>query len=470
MNERHVKKNDGSEARNNVVSAAGSGGRNDGGNGVEPAKEGQTDAVGATCTIASRGPGSTIEFQPRPVGLMRGLASLRHRDFRLFWLSQLVSLIGTWMQILGQGWLVLEIGGSAFDLGIVSALQFLPMLVFSLFGGLLADHYPKRFLVLGTQTSAMILAFVLAALTWTGTVTITQVMILAVLLGLVNAVDMPTRQAYVMELVGRQDLPNAVALNSAVFNAARLVGPAIAGLLIGWLGLAPVFFLNGVSFLPVVVALLAMKAGSTTVADVMMEPGEIWANVREGLVYVRRSELVLLVVVVVTVVATFGMNFNVIAPVYARNVLDVGANGLGILMSALGLGALIASVLLAFLQWEPHPKLLVGGAVLFGLLEMLLSLTANFLLAALILGAIGFAMIIVTTVANTSLQTATPDRLRGRVMSVYTTVFVGTTPVGSLFTGYLANVAGVPAPIWVGGAMSSGVALYGWWKTVRLGD
>lgn len=401
---------------------------------------------------------------------MRGFAALYYRDFRLFWLSQLVSLTGTWMQTLGQSWLVLEIGGTAFDLGIVNALQFLPMLVFSLFGGLLADHFPKRWLILGTQASAMVLAFALALLTWTGVVNVAHVMILAALLGLINAVDMPTRQAYVVELVGRADLPNAVALNSAVFNAARLVGPAVGGLLIGWLGLAAVFFLNGVSFLPVIGALIAMKAGSTALSSVVTEPTAILANVQEGLTYIRRSRPVLLTVTVVTLVATFGMNFNVIAPLFARDVLNVGADGLGVLVSAMGLGALVASALLAFLQWEPHPRLLVWGAALFGSLEILLSQIVEFVSAAILMGLIGFAMVVVTTVANTTLQTSTPDRLRGRVMSVYTMAFVGTAPLGSLFAGYLSHVGTVLTPLLVGGAISASVALIGWWRMARSQD
>ncbi len=427
----------------------------------------RADAVTATGEVSCRGPGSTIEFQPQPVALTRGLAALRYRDFRLFWLSQLISLVGTWMQIIAQGWLVLELGGSAFELGVIGALQFLPMLGLSLFGGLLADQLPKRRLLLETQSASMILAFVLALFTGMGIVRIAHVMVLAALLGLVNAIDMPTRQAFVVELVGRQELPNAVALNSAAFNAARLAGPAIGGLLIAWTGLATVFFLNGVSFLPVIAALVAIRAGSVAAAGGMI-PGEILTNVREGLSYVRHSPLTLLTVSLVALVATFGMNFNVVAPILARDVLDVGADGFGILMSALGLGALVASMLLAFLEWEPHPKLLIGGAASFGLLEIALSRTAEFALAVILLGAIGFAMILLTTVANTTLQTSTPDYLRGRVLSVYTTCFVGTTPLGSLFTGALAQAGGIALPLLVGGAISAGSALLGWWRAAKL--
>jgi signal transduction histidine kinase len=191
-----------------------------------------------TEVVAGRGASSTMEFQPRPVSLRSGLASLRHRDFRLFWTSQIASLIGTRMQIVAQDWLVLELTGSPFILGVVSALQFLPTLIFALVGGVVADRLPKRSLLLFTQSSAMLLAFVLGTLTWTGSVQVIHVMALAVLLGGVNALDMPTRQAFIVELVGREDLQNGIALNSAAFNSARLVGPAIAGLVIGWVGLA----------------------------------------------------------------------------------------------------------------------------------------------------------------------------------------------------------------------------------------
>ncbi|MCL5959275.1 MAG: MFS transporter [Chloroflexi bacterium] len=421
----------------------------------------------ATSAVAGRGPASTGEFQNQTVGLTRGLQAFRHRDFSLFWISQLVSLVGTWMQVLGQIWLVLELGGSPFDLGLVSALQFLPMLGLSMFGGFLADHLPKRYLLIGSQSTAAMLAFALALLAWTGIVNIFHVMILAVLLGLVNSVDMPTRQAYVVELVGRRDLPNAIALNSAAFNAARLVGPAVAGLLIGWLGLAPVFLLNGLSFLPVVVALLAMKAGSTSVATGTTEPGAVLENMREGFAYVHRSRPVFLTVALVAVVSTIGMNFSVIAPLFARNILNVGAEGLGLLISAMGLGSLLASGLLAFLPWEPHPKLLLGGAAVFASLEMALGLARQFNMAAILMGAIGFAMIIFTTVANTTLQTSTPDHLRGRVMSVYATVFVGSTPIGSLVTGYLAQTMGIALTVIVEGAIGVAAALVAWLKSAR---
>ncbi|MBI2952748.1 MAG: MFS transporter [Chloroflexi bacterium] len=426
----------------------------------------RADAVVDTNVVAGRGPGSTLQFQPRPVGLARGLTALSHRDFRLFWISQLISLTGTWMQVLAQGWLVLQIGGTPFDLGVVSALQFLPTLALSIFGGVLADKFPKRYLLLGTQSAAMFLAFALAALSWAGIVNLVHVMILATLLGFSNAVDMPTRQAYVIELVGRRDLPNAITLNAAAFNGARLIGPALGGLAIALVGLDAAFFLNGVSFLPVLAALLLMKAGAEARAE-ELRPHEVLAHVQEGLSFVQQSRLVLLTILLAGLVATFGMNFNVIAPVFARDVLHAGADGLGALMAAMGVGALTASLLLAFFEWEPHPMVLSAGAVGLGAFEILLSQIATLPVALVLMSAIGFAMIILTTMANITLQTSTPDALRGRVMAVYTTVFVGSVPAGSLFTGALAYVGGAEMPLLIGGTISVGVAVWVWWQVSR---
>ncbi len=417
-------------------------------------------AVAETEVVAGRGASSTMEFQPRPVPLRRGMVSLRHREFRLFWWSQILSLIGTWMQSVAQAWLVLVLTGSPFILGVVTALQFAPTLVFSLLGGVVADRLPRRILLLVTQSTAMVLAFVLGALTATGAVQVLHVMILAVLLGLVNSLDMPTRQAFVVELVGREDLNNAIALNSAAFNAARLIGPAVAGLAIGWVGLAGCFFLNGVSFLGVIAVLLTMRAGRRPVAR-EEEPGSVWDDLREGLAYVTHTPVVRLVILLIAIVGTFSMNLSVLIPVLARDVLQAGAQGFGFLSSAMGVGALAAALLLAYLGQVPRRQLVLGSAAALGLLQILLADVQSFLLAVPLLAGIGFAMIFFTTLANTVLQTSTPDVLRGRVMSVYTTVFVGSTPVGSLFAGALAERWGVGSAFLAGGLLAVLAAVIG---------
>jgi len=430
--------------------------------GMRPCTDRNGSAIGAPCgsapvaetqVVAGRGASSTMEFQPRPVSMQRGVSALRHRDFRLFWGTQILSLIGTWMQIVAQNWLVLQLSNSAFTLGIVSALQFLPTLFLSLPGGVVADRLPRRQILLATQSSAMLLAFILGFLTQTGAVQIGYVMLLAFLLGTVNSLDMPTRQAFVVELVSREDLRNAIALNSAAFNSARLVGPAVAGLAIGWVGLAGAFYINGVSFLGVIAALLAIHAGRRP-ASRGVEAGSLGDDLREGLAYVAHTPVIWLVVLMVALVGTFGMNMNVLIPVYAQSVLLVGAQGYGLLTAAMGAGSLLAALLLAFRGPRPGRRLVLGSAAALGALQMVMIAVQQYAIALALFAGVGFAMVFFTTLANTALQTATPDRLRGRVMSVYTTVFSGTTPIGSLFAGGIAEQWGVGVSFFVGGAVS----------------
>lgn len=400
--------------------------------------------------------------------LPRGLSALRHRNFRLFWSGQLVSLIGTWMQSIAQGWLVLQLTHSnAFALGVVSAFQFLPVLVFGLFGGLIADALPKRPTLYATQGTMMVLAFILAALTYTNVVHVWHVVALATLLGFANAVDMPTRQAFVMDMVGREDVGNAIALNSAAFNAARIVGPAIAGLAIALVGTATCFLLNGISFLAVLGGLALMRdheLKSRPRADVERSPSAMVENMAEGLRYVGGTPVVLLAVVVVGLVSTVGMNFNVLVPVLASDVLHVGATGYGFLMTAMGIGSLVSALAIAF-SGRPSRRVLLVGAFLMGLLQVAVGLVRFFPLALVAMFGVGAAAIAMTATANTLIQLSVPDALRGRVMSVYTTVFAGSTPIGSLMTGGLASGFGTLAAFIFEGAFSmaatvGGYALY----------
>ena len=422
--------------------------------------------IARTGVVAARGSTSTMEFQPRPVPAGRGLAALRHRNFRLFWSGQIVSLVGTWMQTVAQSWLVLELSGSAFTLGVVTALQFLPILIFSMLGGVVADRLPKRPILLATQSSSMLLAFVLAGLTQSGLVQILHVFILAALLGLVNAVDMPTRQAFVVELVGARDLRNAIALNSAAFNSARLIGPAVAGLAIGWVGIAGCFFINGLSFLAAIASLVFVSAGERPVLR-PVEGGSVWEDLREGLVFVARTPALRLIVLLIAVVGTFGMNLSVLVPVFARDVLNLGAEGYGFLSSFMGLGSLAAALLLAFLGARPRRWLVLGAAAAFGVLQMALLVVGTFAFAAPLLAGVGFTMILFTTLGNTVLQISTPDALRGRVMSVYTTVFAGTTPIGSLFAGGIAETWSVGGAFFVGGLISVAAAAFVYLLSLR---
>lgn len=391
------------------------------------------------------------------------LRALRHRDFRLFWTGQLVSLVGTWMQNVGQSWLILQLTDSPFQIGLITTLQFLPMLTLSVFAGAWVDRLPKRRLILGTQTALMVQAFILAALTWTGAVRYWHVAVLATCLGLVNTLDVPARQSFVVEMVGKDDLINAVALNSAVFNGARMVGPAVAGLLVGWWGPAPAFFLNGLSFLAVLAALTRVRAQGLP-RD--RERASIGQEVAEGLAYVFRTPTVLFPLVLLLAVSLFVINYSVTVPLLAQKVLGLDAKGLGFLMASLGAGSLAGALVLAAVgRGRPPVAVLVatGGAVSLGCL--FLGFVAHQGAAAAILFAMGFAQILFTSLTNTTLQVTAPDAVRGRVMSLYSLVFGGITPVGAFLCGTVAEWYGVPAMFRLTGALSTAsvVALALWW-------
>ncbi|HEX9020577.1 MAG TPA: MFS transporter [Nitrospirota bacterium] len=376
--------------------------------------------------------------------------SLRHRNFRLFFSGQLVSLIGTWMQNVGQAWLVLELTHSSFKLGVVSALQFLPMLLLSFFTGPFIDYFSKRRIIIFTQTALMLLAFILAALDFAGVVRYWHVVILATLLGIVNTIDMPARQSFIIEMVGKEDLMNAIALNSSIFNAARAVGPAIAGMLIGAAGTAVCFFVNGLSFLAVLAGLLLMKFE--------VKPSEgprsyrIVQDIKEAVRYIRGTPIVLITILLVAVVSVFGTNFNVLVPVFARQELHRDAAGFGFLMSSFGAGALIGAFSLAFLSRQgPKPFFLLGGGMALSLFLILIGFQKTYGLTALLLALSGWSMVTFFGMANTTVQLNTEDRLRGRVMSVYTFTFGGLTPFGSLFAGSVAHVLKAPLTFALGG-------------------
>ena len=389
-------------------------------------------------------------------GALHWRGALRHRNFRLFWFGQLISLVGTWMQSLAQAWLVLLLTHDPIWLGFVAAIQFLPVLILGLFGGVIADVLPKRRTIIGTQVASMLLAFVLATLTFANVVQVWHILVLAALLGLVNAVDMPTRQAFVPEMVGRADIGNAVGLNSAIFNAARIVGPAVGGLLIGALGVTACFFLNGLSFVAVIVGLLMMREADLLPAARLARPTsvrDVADTLAEGLRYVRATPLVLLAVVLVGLVSTFAMNFNVVAPALAQTVLGVGATGLGFLMASMGLGSLTAALLVASLD-RPRPTIIVVGAFGLGAMEIVLGGVTSYPVALMAMFGAGFAAIAMMVSANTSIQLAVPDRLRGRVLSVYTTVFAGSTPIGAPIIGWLASAFSTEVALVVGGGIA----------------
>ncbi|HEX2480691.1 MAG TPA: MFS transporter [Methylomirabilota bacterium] len=380
------------------------------------------------------------------------LRALNHRDFRLFWTGQSVSSVGSWMQSVGLSWLVLELTNSPFRLGLVSALQFGPVLLFSAVAGVVVDRTPKRRLILSTQIALMLPALALAVLASTGWVRYWHVATLAGLIGVVNALDMPSRQSFLVELVGREDLLNAIALNSATFNAARVIGPALGGVIIARYGTAIAFLLNALSFGAVVATLTLVRSGGearprrgTTIREELLD----------GVRYATRTPLVALILGLVFAVSTFAMNHGVLVPLFAREVLHEGVHEFGLLMASLGAGAVTGAVALAVLAYG-RPTLaavvIPGLGVAVGILA--LGFVRHFALAAVVLFGVGAMQIVFQNGCNTIVQMTVPDELRGRVMGVYMMVFAGATPVGASLIGSVAEGVGVPAACIVGGGLA----------------
>jgi MFS family permease len=380
-----------------------------------------------------------------------GLRALNHRDFRLFWSGQLVSITGRWMQAVGQSWLVLELTGSPLKLGIVNALQFAPILVLAVLAGAVADRLPKRRLLVGSQLGLMVPAAALAWLTWTGRAEYWHVVVLATVMGIANALDMPTRQSLIIELVGKDDLMNAIALNSGVFNAGRIVGPALGGLLIARHGVAMAFFVNAVTYLPVVAALLAMETRETPRRP---RTTTLRHEIGDGLRYATGSPPVALILSLVLAVSVFTINHNVLVPLLARDVLGAEVRGFGFLMAAVGAGAVAAAGALAqFGRGRAPVGGLAGAAVVLSTGILVLSVVRDFWLAAGLLFVVGAAQILFLSRCNTTLQITVPDELRGRVMSLYTLVFAGVSPVGAFLLGGIAEAFGTPAAFAAGGGL-----------------
>jgi MFS family permease len=396
----------------------------------------------------------------------REIVAFRHRNYRLFFSGQLVSLIGTWMQQVAQAWLVLQLTGDPIWLGIVATAQFLPVMVLGLFAGVVADALPKRQLLLAAQVAMMALAFALAALVIMEIVEVWMIVLLAFLLGIANAVDMPVRQSFAVELVGRAHVGNAVALNSAMFNGARIVGPAAAGLAIGAFGVAAAFLLNGLSFLAVIVGLWLIDDGELELPARIDRPTSARAvvqNLGEGLAYVRQTPVVLLAVVVVGSVATAGMNWNVLIPAFAQSELKSDAAGFGFLMAASGIGSLLAALRLVF-GGRPQPVRLATGALILGVASVALAVSRVFPVSLGLMVVVGFGAILMAATGNTTIQLAVPGHLRGRVMSVYTIVFSASVPIGGLAMGAIASGFGSALAIGVGGVLTvaAGVAALAW--------
>jgi MFS family permease len=375
-----------------------------------------------------------------PSRLPRMLQALRHRNFRLFFAGQLISLTGTWMQQVAQGWLVLRLTDSPALLGLVAAASSLPVLLFSLPAGTLVDRFPKQRILIVTQLVAMLLAGILAVLTLTGAVEVWHVLTLAALLGTVNAFDAPARQAMTVELVGRDDLLNAIALNASVFNAARTVGPAVAGLVVALIGEGPAFLINTLTFLPVLLGLVLMRLPPF----IPPASGGRLQALRDGLRYIQRDEpRVRALLLQVGALSFFGFVHIPLMPVFARDVLNAGASGLGWLSAASGLGALIAALVLAQLPKEaPRGRIITIALFLHMPLMVAFTLSRSLPLAMLCMFGTGLAGVCSMALSNTLIQTIVPDGLRGRVMSVFTLLLLGMSPLGGMFAGVIAEAVG----------------------------
>jgi MFS family permease len=361
------------------------------------------------------------------------------------------------MQGVAQAWLVLTLTNDPLALGLVAAAQFTPVLILGLFAGIAADSINKRVALIWTQLGAGILALVLGLLVASGQVEVWHVFVLALLLGVVNAFDMPVRQAFVVEMVGRDDIANAVALNSAVFNGTRIIGPAIAGLFIAGIGMQPLFFFNAASYLAVIAGLLMMRPAELfppkSRAAVQRTLGSVIDHLVEGLRYVGSNRQILISIVVLGVVSTFALNFQVLIPVLSRDVLHGDADTYGFMMAGSGAGSLASALAIAFFL-RPTMRLLLAGTAAIGFGFVGLSLVSWLPLDLALMFVVGFGLIAMAATTNTTIQLSTPDALRGRVMSVYTTVFAGSVPFGGLFSGGVAAAAGVQVALAAGGLIS----------------
>jgi MFS family permease len=403
-----------------------------------------------------------VTGQPQRVVLKQRLwrktfASLRHRNFRLFFGGQLISLIGTWMQNTAQGWLVYELTGSKILLGVVAAVGSTPMMLFSIWGGSVADRHSKRRIVLCTQVSMMFFAFLYAALVWSGRIRPWHIMVLAALGGLALAFDMPARQAFMVEMTSREDLINTISLNSSIVNGARVVGPSVAGLIMARVGIAMCFFLNGLSFLAVIASLWLMRLPKFIPPS---RTTSAWAHAAEGFSYVWRQWRMRTLLILFAVVGVFGWSYSVLMPAFARDVLHVGQARYGVLLSANGIGALLGALTVATIGSHMNRRVLVlGGLWFFSAMLLLLAWVQNYYLALALLAFAGWGMLLFFSTTNTMLQTNASDEMRGRVMGIWTLVFGGTTPLGGLEAGMVSHYLGIRYALTIGAIVCALAAL-----------
>ena len=381
----------------------------------------------------------------------------RHRNYRLFFSGQVVSLIGTWMQNIALAWLVIELSGSALAIGALAFCRFMPFLVFGLVAGVMVDRFDSRRLLVLTQGTAMLVSAALAVVTLAGVATLPVVYALAAIGGMILVVDAPARQTLTYQMVGPAELQNAVALNSGLFNGSRVIGPAIAGLLIAVVGTGLCFVINAISFLAVLASLRLLRPEELTA--VVRQETRVVAGIREGIAWAMHAPLARTVLTVVTIVSTFGFNFHVLVPLLASQTLEVGAETFGILSAAFGLGALAGALVTASLR-EASTRAFVGGGIGFSLVMLALTLADSVAVGLVLLFALGVSFSLLTASANALVQLAAPDHLRGRVISLYMFAFAGLAPIGGLVAGWLSELGGTPLAFGVAGAAGLVVATW----------
>jgi MFS family permease len=387
--------------------------------------------------------------------LASAFPALKNRNYRLYFSGQLISLVGTWLQIVAQGWLVLQLTNSALVLGTVAALATAPTLFLSLFGGVIVDRYPKKNIILFSQGSAMVLALLLGTLALLNIVTVEMIGLIAFLLGVVTAVDSPARQAFVPEIVTKEQLPSAIALNSGSFNAARVIGPSVAGLLIAGVGTGGAFILNGLSYMAVISALLVMQV-DVEIREMKIKP---LVAIKEGISYSFNHPIIRVLIIITGVVSVFGWSYSTLLPIIALNDFQLDAKGLGYMYAASGLGSLIATFMVGAYANKVSPVLFIfGGICLFSLSLVMFSYTKLLYMALPLLFLIGFGLLCLSAMMNTIIQSLVKSELRGRVMSIYILMFIGMSPVGNFLVGWLAEHWGSGFAIRVGGLV---VLLFG---------
>ena len=412
-------------------------------------------------------PPEILPLRARQFRVPKTFAALRHRNYRLFLGGQLVSLAGTWMQIIAQGWLVYQISGSELALGVVGFASAIPVLIVSPWAGVVVDQVSKRSLLVVTQSIAMTLAFVLAGLTFTDVVEVWHIVVLAACMGVVNAFDGPARQAFAVEMVGREDLPNAIALNSMTFNSARIVGPAIGGILLAAFGAAWCFTINGFTFLAVIGALLAMR-----LAPFVRQPGtqSPWAKLKSGLVYVRDEHDLRALLLLAFAFSMFGLSYGTVLPAFVDKVLGQGPGAFGAINAASGIGAVSGALLVAQFGDRGNRGRWMSIAILtFPIILILFAVNTRYPLTLILAVALGVAFMIVFTLINTLLQTRVRDEMRGRVLSLYTLTFFGFAPFGNLLVGSAAEVIGITEAIVISASacFALAAAILIWTPSVR---